>query len=307
MQFGLTREEAQGPVPISYELPDVKGVWSMVVPLAEAKVLCTKEELAVVKASRHPELSKLTAAQVKRHATLARKLMDKWSDQSRSQARTSNRASGSSNPDSRSHAKMALFRETLDALELRLSELETATLSKTPVPKGTPKQVRAKQSRVARSQERRNLHVAKKGMNAVAKPAPSRVVDAPVEVVKPVAKKTPRRKVATKTATAVKAAVASRAKKPAKKAVAKAAKAARPTKRAIASAAAAPVAGSAPVNRAASRKAAGTAASRTKAKAVPAADRLKSNRIAASNKSSNILGHVSGKGKRAQAKRDRKG
>ncbi|MFM8172426.1 MAG: hypothetical protein ACKN81_02680 [Pirellulaceae bacterium] len=304
MQFGLTREEAQGPVPISYELPDVKGVWSMVVPLAEAKVLCTKEELAVVKASRHPELSKLTAAQVKRHATLARKLMDKWSDQSRSQARTSNRATGSSNLDSRSHAKTALFRETLDALELRLSELETATLSKTPVPKGTPKQVRAKQSRVARSQERRNLHVAKKGMNAVAKPAPSRVVDAPVEVVKPVAKKTPRRKVATKTATAVKAAVASRAKKPAKKAVAKAA---RPTKRAIASAAAAPVAGSAPVNRAASRKAAGTAASRTKAKAVPAADRLKANRIAASNKSSNILGHVSGKGKRAQAKRDRKG
>ncbi|MFN9987503.1 MAG: hypothetical protein ACK52S_18295, partial [Pirellula sp.] len=85
------------------------------------------------------------------------------------------------------------------------------------------------------------------------------------------------------------------------------------TKAALVKTAAARAAKKGPAAAAAASKPAPAKAASTKVKPSTAAQRTqlagkaKANRVAISNRTSNIAGHVSGKGKRVQAKRDSKG
>ena len=98
----------------------------MAVPLSEVKVICTGSELALVSASRKPKLERLTLAEARKSAQLARKLFDKWQDQSRNQSRTRSRRTGFGELDNRTQLKVRIFQEALQDFEAHMSQLETA-------------------------------------------------------------------------------------------------------------------------------------------------------------------------------------
>jgi hypothetical protein len=259
----------------------------------EIRSLCTKPELALVVASQSPALEKLSLAELKKHASNTRKLTDKWQGLSRSQSRTESRKSGSPDLDSRSHAKQSLLKETLAKFEARLKVMESvpSVAPNTAKPTAT---VRAKAARVVRQTTKKDLHRTKQSINAVAAPA-SKVAPAPKAAATTAAKTTkkakpksaPVKKTTTTKAAATKAAlVKTAAARAAKKGPAAAAAASKP----------------APAKAASTKVKSSTAAQRTQI-----AGKAKANRVAISNRTSNIAGHVSGKGKRVQAKRDSKG
>jgi len=269
----------------------------MSLSLDEIRSVCTASEYALVVASRSPAIEKLSVAELKKHSANARKLSDKWQKLSRGQSRTSSRGTGSANLDSRSYEKQQAFHDALQAFEARL-----AVASSTPtVEKATAKPSATKRTaaaRAVRQSTRKELHFEKKAIN---KKAASKTVtkSAAAPVAAPVA--APK---------AAKKAKPAAAKKPAAKAAAAKDKlvktaAKRATKRAVAPAAAKPTAAAKPkVLKETAKKG---VVRPTASAAATLAGKAKANRVALSNKTSNIAGHVSGKGKRVQAKRDAKG
>lgn len=257
----------------------------------EIRSLCTKPELALVVASQSPALEKLSLAELKKHAANARKLTDKWQGLSRSQSRTESRKSGAPDLDSRSHAKQTLLKEALAKFEARLKVMESVP-TVAPTTAKPSAAVRAKAARVVRQTTKKDLHRTKQSINAVAAPAPKAAAKtAPSTVAKTTKKAKPKSAPVKKTA-ATKAAA---------------------TKAALVKTAAARAAKKGPAATAAASKPAPAKAASTKVKPSTAAQRTqlagkaKANRVAISNRTSNIAGHVSGKGKRVQAKRDSKG
>jgi hypothetical protein len=240
----------------------------MAVAASKVKSLCTAAEAALIRASRKPELEKLTAAELKRNIARARKLFDKWQGQGRQQARTQVRREGSPDLESNTKLKAQIFREALDSFEARAAKLSVS---------GKP----ASKDKKSRGAEHRTRRAAvRKGMTATLD-----LVNTKRAAVKP--------------------------GKPAKKAKPAAVKgAAKP----------APVA--APV---ATKKTGESAAKRKKSPPQPAtATQLappekpsstkqlrattvaKQARIAKSGKTTRLVGHVSARGRRSQAKRDSK-
>lgn len=267
----------------------------MALSLSEVKALCTASEFAVVEASRSPSLEKLSASDLKKNAQLARKLFDKWQGQSRKQARASSQAAGFPDTDTRSNSKTEVFREALDALEGRLNSVEASSGVKAAVAKGTPKIERSRQTRIARQDTKKQLHNTKKKLNAASKAAtaavaaaapaaaPAVVAAAPAAPAKKVAKG-PKKKLTPAQRAVKKANVKRTLPKPAP--IVK-------TTTKSKTKTGAPLAVKGVVSSAASRPA--------------VVGKAKQNTLKISNKTSNIAGHVSAKGKRAQAKRDRKG
>jgi len=258
----------------------------MGISLAEAKSICTKGEFAVLQASQGPALDKLSAAQLKRHAMQSRKLLDKWSDKSRSQARTSSRKAGFPDLDTRSAAKNGMFREALQIFEGRLKAVEAATGASVPKPK---------KARVARAATRTSLGGIAKSLSS---PSPAKTA-APRAAPKKTAKK--------KAAKAAPAAAPKAAAKAAPKAAKKATKKAPKKSKAVARAAAASVTRASAAGTKSAKPAAGlheptSIASQQKG----AISRGKGPRHTPGY-SRNIAGHVSARGKRSQAKRDKKG
>lgn len=142
----------------------------MAIPLSKAKQVCTTSEFALVRASRKPDLNKLSPEQSKNLAGRARKAFDKWQDMERGQARA-----GSAGE--RTRLKTDLFREALDRFEEK-----AATSSGTAKRAGAQsKKVRAVGHRKARAAVRKELAGASKvwgararatgGKGAVRKPA----------------------------------------------------------------------------------------------------------------------------------------
>jgi len=263
----------------------------------EIRELCTKEELAIVLASQSPALEKLSPADVKKHASNARKLSDKWQKLSRGQARTESRKSGSPDLDSRSHAKHTLFKEVLGVFETRSAAIESLPTVTSGAGRRTPSAIRTQQARVTRQTTRKELHGTKKKLNAAAKAAaPAKPAAAAASTTKVATKK--KAKPATKTAKkgTTKAAAA-------KKALNKTA-ATRAARRPTVSADAKPATSVKPAVKAVAAKK--VAPATTTAQKTALAGKAKANRVAISNRTSNIAGHVSGKGKRAQARRDSK-
>jgi histone H1/5 len=157
----------------------------MAVRLPTVRALCTEPELALVVASRKPELKLLKPAQVERLRERARKLVDKWTDLSRQQTRKQNRKVGAVAEDTRSHQKAEIFAEALAAFDSRLAELQGGSKAK-PKPKPAAKKpARTAAHRATRADVRSSLKDKKLALNESARkpaaaPPPAKQPEPPV-------------------------------------------------------------------------------------------------------------------------------
>ena len=256
----------------------------MSLSLDEIRSMCTKAEYDLISASHSPSIEKLSVVQLKKNAANARKLSDNWQKLSRGQSRSESRKTGEPNLDSRSYAKQQAIHDALAAYEAQLVKA-SATTTVTAAPKRlTPKQ-RTASARVSRQAARTELQGVKKTLNKAAKATAVKSATA-----KPAASKPAASKSAVKTAATKKTLVKTAAKRTAKRAaVASTAPALEPVKKVVKTTAKTGIV-------------APTAAAKAQL-----AGKAKANRVKLSNRTSNIAGHVSGKGKRVQAKRDAKG
>lgn len=251
----------------------------MSVPLSQVKPICTSSELALVRASRAPELEYLTTIQLKQHAQRARKLFDKWQDQSRSQSRTSSRQAGFPDLDTRSHLKVRIFSEALKSFEARLAKSPSAVAAATEAPSSTKpkKKVRAAKHRASRAEVRAELALAQATLNTKTK-APKKAVGQSTA-----AAKKPR---------TAKPSAAAMPAEPAAAQVKSSVKASTKTGRSRPPLPVTPVAPTKLVGGRTRQRAAITAA--------------KQSRVARSGLTTRVRGHVSAHGKRSQARRDGK-
>jgi hypothetical protein len=286
----------------------------MSLSLDEVRLLCTKAEYALVAESRTPAIEQLTAMKLKTNTANARKLVDKWQKLSRGQSRDESRKTGEPDLASKTYTKHQVMHEALEAYQARLAVAATTATVEASAKKLTPRE-RTASARVSRQSARTELQGVKKTVNKVAKARSIQAAKkaAPVKAtpVKAAPVKAAPVKAAPVKATPVKAAAvkASTKKAPAakseavKKTLVKTA-AKRTAKRAEVAASAPAIAAPKKVVKTTAKP--GIVAPTPAAKAQLAAS-AKSNRVKLSNRSSNIAGHVSAKGKRAQAKRDSKG
>jgi hypothetical protein len=290
----------------------------MSLSLDEVRLLCTKAEYALVAESRTPAIEQLTAMKLKTNTANARKLVDKWQKLARGQSRDESRKTGEPDLASKTYTKHQVMHEALEAYQARLAVAATTASVEASAKKLTPRE-RTASARVSRQSARTELQGVKKTVNKVAKARSIQAAKkaAPVKATpaKPAVKAAPVKAAAVKTApvktapvkaAAVKATVkkAPAAKSEAvKKTLVKTA-AKRTAKRAEVAASAPAIAAPKKVVKTTAKP--GIVAPTPAAKAQLAAS-AKSNRVKLSNRSSNIAGHVSAKGKRAQAKRDSKG
>jgi len=291
----------------------------MSLSLDEVRLLCTKAEYSLVAESRTPAIEQLTAMKLKTNTANARKLVDKWQKLARGQSRDESRKTGEPDLASKTYTKHQVMHEALEAYQARLAVAATTATVEASAKKLTPRE-RTASARVARQSARTELQGVKKTVNKVAKArsiqaakkaAPVKATPVKATPVKAAPVKAAPVKAAPVKATPVKAAAvkASTKKAPAakseavKKTLVKTA-AKRTAKRAEVAASAPALAAPKKVVKTTAKP--GIVAPTPAAKAQLAAS-AKSNRVKLSNRSSNIAGHVSAKGKRAQAKRDSKG
>lgn len=290
----------------------------MSLSLDEVRLLCTKAEYSLVAESRTPAIEQLTAMKLKTNTANARKLVDKWQKLARGQSRDESRKTGEPDLASKTYTKHQVMHEALEAYQARLAVAATTATVEASAKKLTPRE-RTASARVSRQSARTELQGVKKTVNKVAKArsiqAAKKATPVKATPAKPAVKAAPVKAAAVKTApvktapvkaAAVKATVkkAPAAKSEAvKKTLVKTA-AKRTAKRAEVAASAPAIAAPKKVVKTTAKP--GIVAPTPAAKAQLAAS-AKSNRVKLSNRSSNIAGHVSAKGKRAQAKRDSKG
>ena len=290
----------------------------MSLSLDEVRLLCTKAEYSLVAESRTPAIEQLTAMKLKTNTANARKLVDKWQKLSRGQSRDESRKTGEPDLASKTYTKHQVMHEALEAYQARLAVAATTATVEASAKKLTPRE-RTASARVSRQSARTELQGVKKTVNKVAKArsiqaakkatpvkaAPVKATPVKAAPVKAAVKAAPVKATAVK-ATAVKAstkkAPASKSEAAKKTLVKTAAK--RTAKRAEVASSAPAIAVPKKVVKTTAKP--GIVAATPAAKAQLAAS-AKSNRVKLSNRSSNIAGHVSAKGKRAQAKRDSKG
>ena len=261
----------------------------MSLSLDEIRSMCTKAEYDLISASHSPSIEKLSVVELKKNAANARKLSDKWQKLSRGQSRSESRKTGEPNLDSRSYAKQQAIHDALAAYEAQLAKASATTTVVAAPKKLTPRE-RTASARVSRQAARTDLQGVKKTLNKAAKAASPKAPAAKATAVKSVTAKPAASKSAVKTAATKKTLVKTAAKRTAKRA-------------AVASAAPALE----PVKKVAKTTAKTGIVAPTPAAKAQLVGKAKANRVKLSNRTSNIAGHVSGKGKRVQAKRDAKG
>ncbi len=146
----------------------------MATSLAQAKSLCTASELTLARASTRNEIGRYTVVQIRQKLDRARKLQDKWRDQSRSQRRASKAAQRSrpTDPNARSAEKAQLFREVVSRFEEQLATLEAKGRKSTPAPKRLPKRARSATHRADRADIRAELKEERSAMGGRKKPRP---------------------------------------------------------------------------------------------------------------------------------------
>jgi hypothetical protein len=286
----------------------------MSLSLDEVRLLCTKAEYALVAESRTPAIEQLTAMKLKTNTANARKLVDKWQKLARGQSRDESRKTGEPDLASKTYTKHQVMHEALEAYQARLAVAATTATVEASAKKLTPRE-RTASARVSRQSARTELQGVKKTVNKVAKARSIQAAKkaAPVKAtpVKAAPVKAAPAKAAPVKATPVKAAAVKATTKKAPAAKSEAVKktlvktaAKRTAKRAEVAASAPAIAAPKKVVKTTAKP--GIVAPTPAAKAQLAAS-AKSSRVKLSNRSSNIAGHVSAKGKRAQAKRDSKG
>lgn len=129
----------------------------MTVSASKVSTLCTSSELALVMASRPPELKRLTPAQLKSLTLRARKLRDKASDQGRSQARAKSRKLGTGSVATRTLLKTQVFADALQSFETRLAQLDGAPATVGAKAKPKTKKIRNASHRATRASVRKKL------------------------------------------------------------------------------------------------------------------------------------------------------
>ncbi len=265
----------------------------MTIPASKVKALCTSSEVALVRASRKPELEQLSHAEVKRLAVRARKLFDKWQGLGRGQSRDRLRQTGSSSTDANTELKVQIFRETLDSFEARLAKLDASA-----APKGKAAKPIRKKDRVA--DHRANRAVVRKGLN---------LVEELLDAGKLQRGKASKPAAAPKSKSPAKAAAQPVATKAVTKSKAPAAKKPAPSKpaplkgsKAVAAATEVRLTGKLAVPSKAPTKLAAVSAT----KQLKAATAAKQSRVVRSGKLTRMAGHVGARGKRSQARRDSK-
>jgi hypothetical protein len=251
--------------------------------MSQVKALCTQSESALVQASRKPELEKLSPARVKQLAARARKLFDKWQGQGRSQARARSRQVGSPDVDTRTQQKALIFKEALTQFESRLERLQAAdAVAAGKAPSAKPKKARAAEHRAPRARVRAKLAETAAALNVAPRVADtaSREETTAGSSVSPDA-----------SATAGKEAAAGKSPDPTvgRPFVAPLPVTERKPQR------------TAPVSRSAAKK-----VGHSTARQRGAATAAKQSRVARSGLTSRVRGHVSARGRRAQARRDQK-
>lgn len=249
----------------------------MPVPAAKVKEVCSIQEADLVRSSRRPELGKLSPAQVKQRAARARKLYDKWLALSREQSRAKSKKTGFGDSQANTKLKVEIFGDALKSFDGALAKMDPQS---TPKKKAKTKKTRSAGHRAARAEVRAKLRSevdSEKGSSkaSVKKKAKKKVA----KKKQPKKKKGTAKKSASKTPKKVtKKKSASSTKKSTKKSVKKSSPASKPTSNPGLT-----------VNKKKRRKAT-TAAKKA--------------RIARSGLTSRVAGHVSARGKRAQAARD---
>ena len=271
----------------------------MSLSLDEIRSMCTKAEYDLISASHSPSIEKLSVVELKKNAANARKLSDKWQKLSRGQSRSESRKTGEPNLDSRSYAKQQAIHDALAAYEAQLAKASATTTVVAAPKKLTPRE-RTASARVSRQAARTDLQGVKKTLNKAAKAASPKAPAAKATAVKSVTAKPAASKSAASKPAASKSAVKTAATK--KTLVKTAAK--RTAKRAAVASAAPALE---PVKKVAKTTAKTGIVAPTPAAKAQLVGKAKANRVKLSNRTSNIAGHVSGKGKRVQAKRDSKG
>jgi hypothetical protein len=265
---------------------------------AQARKICSPEELQIVEATRRDALAKLGAAELKKHVTLARRLRNKWRDLSDRQRRRTQSEQNArvTEENKRSQQKAELFGEVLTRLENQQTSLAAA--AKGPQPKQpaagkVTKQVRSAGHRSQRAEVRKKLENKRVLLTSAQAPAAEPVVTPEPPAAAPEAAPSAA-KAAGKTAKAP----AKKAPKAAKPVAPKAKRTAKkkPAGQASVSKATPPVAQ--PTTGATSPK--DTKQVRVKAVAKKA-------RIQASGLTTRTRGHVSARGKRSQSRRDSRG
>jgi hypothetical protein len=287
--------------------PIVPGIQEVYHPMAtinyaQARKICSPEELQIVEATRRNALAKLGTADLKKHVTLARRLRNKWRDLSdRQRRRTQSEQNARVTEDNeRSQQKAELFGEVLTRLETQLASLAAA--AKGPQPKKpaagkVTKQVRSSEHRSQRAEVRKKLEDKRVLLTSAQAPAVEPTAPPAVAPAPPADAPAPAQPAAKAAGKAAKAS-AKKAAKAAKPVAPKAKRAAKkkPASQASVSKAAPPVAP--PTTGATSPK--DTKQVRVKAVAKQA-------RIQASGLTTRTRGHVSARGKRSQSRRDSRG
>jgi hypothetical protein len=158
----------------------------MAIPAAKLKEILTADEAALVKASRGSGLAKLSAAELKKHATLARKQYDKWLALGRDQSRAKSKKVGFGETAANTKLKTEAFGEALQAFESQLAQADGGTA---PKKKAVTKKKRTAGHRATRAEVRQGLSEIKESLKEPARKAAQK------KVVKKSAKKVPNKKV----------------------------------------------------------------------------------------------------------------
>jgi hypothetical protein len=148
----------------------------MAFSLAQAKSLCTASELTLARASTRNEIGRYSVVQIRQKLDRARKIRDKWRDQSRGQRRAAKATARSRQPDanSRSAEKAELFSEVVDRFEAQQATLEAKGRKSTPAPKRLPKRARSATHRADRADIRAELEEERAAMGGRKKPKPAK-------------------------------------------------------------------------------------------------------------------------------------
>ena len=129
----------------------------MIVSASKVSTLCTSSELALVMASRQPELNRLTPAQLKSLSLRARKLFEKANDQGRSQARAKSRKLGAGSVAPRTLLKSQVFADALHSFEARRTKLEATPAGAGAGARPKTKKIRNASHRATRASVRKGL------------------------------------------------------------------------------------------------------------------------------------------------------
>jgi hypothetical protein len=129
----------------------------MIVSASKVSTLCSSSELALVMASRQPELNRLTPAQLKSLALRARKLFEKANDQGRNQARAKSRKLGAGLVAPRTVLKSQVFADALHSFEARRTKLEATPTGSGAATRPKTKKVRNASHRATRASVRKKL------------------------------------------------------------------------------------------------------------------------------------------------------